>query len=87
MAGQAEAREATLGIRTLTREPDMSYWLNGKHIFLKGVWYPMENYYSTKTRVQSTGLDCCCCEPPTQTTCWIRRLSGPASTIFAMNWG
>jgi len=59
VAGQAEdSREATLGIRTLTREPDMSYWLNGKHIFLKGVWYPMENYYSTKdTRAEyRTGL-------------------------------
>ena len=57
--GQAEdARAVTLGIRTLTRNADMSYWLNGRHIFLKGVWYPMENYYSsTDTRAEyRTGL-------------------------------
>ncbi len=57
--GQAEdAREVTLGIRTLTRNADMSYWLNGRHIFLKGVWYPMENYYSsTDTHAEyRTGL-------------------------------
>jgi beta-mannosidase len=45
--GQPEdAREVTLGIRTLTRNSDMSYWLNGRHVFLKGVWYPMQDYYS-----------------------------------------
>lgn len=54
VSGQADDFcEVTLGIRTLTREPDMSYWLNGRHIFLKGVWYPMENYYSsTDTRAE-----------------------------------
>jgi beta-mannosidase len=47
--GQAgDVQEVTTGIRTLIREPDMSYWLNGKHIFLKGVWYPMEDYYSSQ---------------------------------------
>jgi hypothetical protein len=57
--GQAEdSHETTLGIRTLVREQDMSYWLNGQHFFLKGVWYPMEDYYSSQdTRAKyRTGL-------------------------------
>jgi beta-mannosidase len=44
----AESRETVFGIRTIKRMPDMSYWLNGKHIFLKGVWYPMASYYSSR---------------------------------------
>jgi beta-mannosidase len=47
--GQIEdRRETTIGIRTISRGPDMSYWLNGKHLFLKGVWYPMGEYYFSK---------------------------------------
>lgn len=44
----AHSLQTTFGIRTLARESDMSYWLNGKHLFLKGVWYPMENYYGSQ---------------------------------------
>lgn len=52
-SGEAgDQREATIGIRTIERKPDMSYWLNGRHLFLKGVWYPMGNYYLTRnTRI------------------------------------
>jgi beta-mannosidase len=47
--GRAEhVRETTVGIRTISRQPDMSYWLNGKHLFMKGVWYPMGDYYSSR---------------------------------------
>jgi beta-mannosidase len=51
--GQPEdRRETIIGIRTLSRGSDMSYWLNGQHLFLKGVWYPMGNYYlSRNTRL------------------------------------
>lgn len=45
----SESREITLGIRTLQRLADMSYWLNGKHIFMKGVWYPMEGYFLSRS--------------------------------------
>ena len=33
------AQDSTItkfGIRTIDRHPDMSYWLNGKRLFLKG---------------------------------------------------
>lgn len=43
-----DVRETTVGIRTISRKTDMSYWLNGKHLFLKGVWYPMGDYYSSR---------------------------------------
>jgi len=35
------------GIRTISRHPDMSYWLNGKRLFLKGAWYPMSDYFAS----------------------------------------
>jgi len=51
-AGQAgDRRETIVGFRTISRRPDMSYWLNGKHLMMKGVWYPMGHYYlSQNTR-------------------------------------
>ena len=52
-SGQAEDhRETIVGIRTISRGPDTSYWVNGKHLFLKGAWYPMGYYYlSRNTRL------------------------------------
>jgi beta-mannosidase len=44
----ADARTAVFGIRTIVRHDDMSYWLNGKRLFLKGAWYPMSDYYGSK---------------------------------------
>ena len=35
------------GIRTIDRHSDMSYWLNGKRLFLKGSWYPMSDYFGS----------------------------------------
>jgi len=46
-AGGTVSREAVFGIRTISRNPDMSYWLNGKRLFLKGAWYPMGDYYGS----------------------------------------
>src|ERR1017187_2265925 len=39
-AAGADARTAMFGIRTIARKSDMSYWLNGKRLYLKGAWYP-----------------------------------------------
>jgi beta-mannosidase len=56
--GNIEDRSETIiGIRTLSRGPDMSYWLNGQHLFLKGVWYPMGNYYLSRNTRQSYETD------------------------------
>ncbi|MBS1815244.1 MAG: beta galactosidase jelly roll domain-containing protein [Acidobacteria bacterium] len=39
-----------VGIRTISRGADMSYHLNGKHIFLRGTYLPIADYYrSTPT--------------------------------------
>ena len=45
--GRGDAREMTFGIRTILREKDLSYRLNGKRIFLKGAWYPMGDAYGS----------------------------------------
>ena len=48
-AGEGEdSRTAVFGIRTIVRKSDMSYWLNGKRLFLKGAWYPIADYYGSK---------------------------------------
>ena len=44
----ADARSAVFGVRTITRNSDMAYWLNGKRLYLKGAWYPMSDYYGSK---------------------------------------
>ena len=44
----ADTRATVFGVRTITRNSDMSYWLNGKRLFLKGAWYPMADYYGSK---------------------------------------
>ncbi len=40
-------RDTVFGIRTISRKDDMSYWLNGKRVFLKGAWYPIADYYGS----------------------------------------
>ncbi|MCL5098013.1 MAG: glutamine amidotransferase [Candidatus Omnitrophica bacterium] len=44
------SRSATFGIRTVERRKDMSYWLNGQRLFLKGGWYPMSDYFLSRTK-------------------------------------
>ena len=44
----SDTRQTVFGIRTIGLKSDMSYWLNGKHLFLKGAWYPMSDYYGSK---------------------------------------
>lgn len=39
--------ETLLGIRTLERDPDsLAYFLNGRRLFLRGVWYPFANIFN-----------------------------------------
>ena len=45
---ETDSRSAVFGIRTVDRKSDMSYWLNGKRLFLKGAWYPIADYYGSK---------------------------------------
>ncbi len=43
-----DGRSVVFGIRTIAMKSDMSYWLNGRRLFLKGAWYPMSDYYGSK---------------------------------------
>lgn len=47
-AAEADLREVVFGIRTIERRADMSYWLNGRRIFLKGAWYPISDIFGSK---------------------------------------
>lgn len=47
-ASASDRREVVFGIRTIERRADMSYWLNGRRIFMKGAWYPMSDQFGSK---------------------------------------
>ncbi len=51
------AREVVFGIRTIERHPDMSYWLNGRRLFLKGAWYPMSDLFGSKPTPETYEAD------------------------------
>ena len=46
--GVVETRQTIFGIRTISRKEDMSYWLNGTRLFLKGAWYPIADIFGSK---------------------------------------
>ncbi|MCL5006323.1 MAG: glutamine amidotransferase [Acidobacteria bacterium] len=57
-AGRIEdRRETVFGIRTVARKIDQSYWLNGKHVLMKGAWYPMGHYYLSQNTHTSYETD------------------------------
>jgi beta-mannosidase len=44
-------RTVRFGIRTVTRDANMAYYVNGKKLFAKASWFPIEKFYrSTATR-------------------------------------
>lgn len=46
-----DERVARFGIRTVARDADMAYHVNGQKQFIKASWFPIENFYrSTPTR-------------------------------------
>jgi beta-mannosidase len=46
-----DMRSVRFGIRTVARDDDMSYRLNGRRVFIKASWFPIADYYrSTPTR-------------------------------------
>ncbi len=46
--GQGNSARTVFGIRTITRDASFSYQLNGQRLFLRGVWYPMSDYYPSR---------------------------------------
>jgi beta-mannosidase len=55
--GLGDTQRITLGIRTITRDEHLTYRLNGKRVFLKGVWYPIGDYYASRTTRQMYDRD------------------------------
>jgi beta-mannosidase len=46
--GGSDLREAIFGIRSIVRQDNLSYWVNGKRLFLKGAWYPIADIFGSK---------------------------------------
>lgn len=42
-----DTASVVFGIRTIRRDAGMVYYLNGKHVFFKGAWYPIADYYTS----------------------------------------
>ena len=55
--GAGNTANITFGIRTISRDQDLSYRLNGKRIFIRGVWYPMVDYYASRATRQTYERD------------------------------
>ena len=57
--GGAKGNRAStiFGIRTIERDENLSYKLNGKRIFLRGVWYAMSDYYPSRSNRESYERD------------------------------
>jgi beta-mannosidase len=45
------------GIRTITRDANMAYWLNGKKIFAKASWFSIEDFYRATPTAESYERD------------------------------
>lgn len=43
-----DTADLVFGIRTIRRDADMTYYLNGQRIFPKGAWYPIADYYTSR---------------------------------------
>jgi len=59
-AGKGEwgdRRALTFGIRTITRDANMAYWLNGKKIFIKASWFSIEDFYRATPTAESYERD------------------------------
>jgi beta-mannosidase len=52
-----DQRFVTFGIRTITRDAKMAYWLNGKKIFIKASWFAIEDFYRSTPKAESYDRD------------------------------
>ena len=55
--GFGNGASTIFGIRTISRDENFSYQLNGKRLFLRGVWYPMSDYYPSRSTRQTYERD------------------------------
>jgi beta-mannosidase len=50
-------RTVRIGIRTVTRDPDMAYRVNGQKLFVKASWFPIESFYRSEATAQDYQRD------------------------------
>lgn len=52
-----DQRSVVFGIRTITRDANMAYWLNGKKMFTKASWFSIEDFYRATPTAESYERD------------------------------
>src|ERR1035437_2992778 len=52
-----DQRSVVFGIRTISRDPDMAYRLNGKKMFTKASWFSIEDFYRATPTAESYERD------------------------------
>lgn len=52
-----DVQSVRFGVRTLTRDSNMAYRLNGKRIFIKASWFPISDYYESRFTEESYDRD------------------------------
>ncbi len=52
-----ERRSVVFGIRTITRDADMAYRLNGRKMFVKASWFPIADFYRSTPTAESYERD------------------------------
>ncbi|MFZ3215575.1 MAG: sugar-binding domain-containing protein [Candidatus Acidiferrales bacterium] len=52
-----DVQSVRFGIRTLTRDSSMAYRLNGKRIFIKASWFPISDYYESRSTQEAYDRD------------------------------
>jgi len=54
---RGDQRSVVFGIRTISRDKHMAYWLNGRKIFVKASWFSMAEYYRSTATAESYERD------------------------------
>jgi beta-mannosidase len=52
-----DRRSVVFGIRTITRDADMAYRLNGRKMFVKASWFPIADFYRSTPTAESYERD------------------------------
>jgi beta-mannosidase len=52
-----DERTVRFGIRTITRDAEMAYHLNGQKLFVKASWFPIESFYRSQATAEGYERD------------------------------
>ena len=53
----SDRRSVVFGIRTISRDADMAYRLNGRRMFVKASWFPIADFYRSTPTAESYERD------------------------------